>query len=393
MSDPTVTAPVSTKHYPSIYIALGRTFPLNAPDCDYVYGSEQSWAGQAQSVPLMVPFAGTWPTQQPLANLNGVNFTSGVSVFTQIYPINSSGIGPASSSTPPDISKVTGDAATGIVTWDYHYVATDVPPTPNSLIYETIPDSLSQGGTALVLSAFYCQIQVPTVGDPGIAQLTVCSTDWPEGHSPTCYLIPPLSFWWHCLAVGSQVTLADGSRRPIEEVDNRCRVRTGYHREGSLGVEATTRGLHHRVRPGDPVSGIYRLTSAGGRVLVLTGGHPVVTRDGLVRASDLQVGMSLLSEDGPDEVMSLEPAEADVQFANLKLIDADDRARGLASTVGTFFANGLLVGDHAAMEQVHYNNTHSLDYMKARLPEHYHVDYASTLAAIARDNRTYGTRY
>ena len=390
MSDPTVTAPVSTKGYPSIYIALGRPAGPGNVDCDYVYGNEAGWTGGPQSPPLMVPFAGTWPTQQPLTNLNGNAFTSGVSVFTQIYPITGSGF--ASSSTPPDITKVTGDAATGIVTWSYPYVATDIPPTPNALIYQTIPDSLSEPGWTMVLSAFYCQIQVPTVGDPGFAQLIVCSTDWPEPTGPTCYQIPPLSFWWHCLAVGSMVTLADGSRRPIEEVDNRCRVRTGYQ-EGSLGVAATTRGLHHRVRRGDPVSGIYRLTSAGGRVLVLTGGHPVVTRDGLVRASDLQAGMSLLSEDGPDEVMSLEPAEADVQFANLKLIDADDRARGLASTVGTFFANGLLVGDHAAMEQVHYNNTHSLDYMKARLPEHYHVDYASTLAAIARDNRTYGTRY
>ncbi|MEO3755277.1 Hint domain-containing protein [Streptomyces sp. B6B3] len=192
--------------------------------------------------------------------------------------------------------------------------------------------------------------------------------------------IPDLEFWWHCLAEGTRVTLADGGTVPVEHVDNTMRVRT--RDGGSIGVEATTRGLH--------AGEVLRLSTEDHHSVVLTAGHPVVTPDGLRRAVDLAVGDHVLTQDGVTQVTERVPVPSTAVFANLKLINDDDRARGLAGSVGTFIANGIAVGDFLSMTALHKQNARSLGYMLPRLPEKYHTDYASMLADIARDNVHYG---
>ncbi len=381
MIDATVTDPITTKGHPAVQIGLGRPNP--SLDLDYRYSQDTNDYPQ-----LVVPFTGTVNTQQPLANVgpNG-QFTAGLAVSTQLYSI----VGSSYVAHNPGQSlntQVTGNTATNVVTWQYPYDPADLPNAYTSLMYGSSPNSNNNN-----LTAFFFAFEIP-VNNPvaPLFQFNVCSTDWPEQPSVNCVQILPLSFWWHCLAEGTKVTLADGSTLEIEHVDNAKRVRTGAA-GGTLGVEATTRGLHHVRDPADPVNGVYRLTTAGGRSLVLTGGHPVSTPDGLVRASDLSEGDPVLTEDGVEQVASLRPEESTGVFANLKLVDHSDRARGLAGTVGTFIANGVVVGDFDSMAQLHYNTTHSLDYMVARIPQRYHTDYASTLADIARDNVRYGAKY
>lgn len=389
MSEPdaTITAPVTQNpNNTEIYIGMnrattsGNTGTDGFHDCDYNYSNE-NWVSGLPVPPLWIPFAGTFNPHTVLAT--GGQFTSGLTLTTQIFDVagKQHWVG-----NPPDPTKVTGDS-NNIVHWDYTYNSAQGPANVTSLVYPSLPNR----GPVTVAVAFFFHFNIPLQGDNSV-DFWVCSTDWPDTPTPNCKQIPGLRFWWHCLAEGTLVTLADGSTRAIEHVDNKCRVRTG-HGSGSLGVEATTRGVHHKVEPNHPVSGIYRLTTEDGHSLVLTGGHPVATEDGLVRASDLEPGSTIHTQDGVSRVAGLEAIDSEAIFCNLKLIDAADRAKGLGSTVGTFFANGILVGDHRSMEQVHYDNTHSLDYMKARLPERYHADYASTLAAIARDNLKYGARY
>lgn len=380
----------------AVKIGLGR--PGKTWDCDYAYANETPWQpGQPFSPPLMVPFTGTWNAQQALdVNAQGV-FNRPPQFDSKIFAITGHVYSPMTG--VPDPTKVTGDETSNIVTWRWVFNGNDTPASTTSLVYSPLAESLSEGGPPTVnngfipvLSAFYFQFVIPVFGDPDTVTMTVCSHDWPDEPSLNCTPIENLEFWWHCLASGTMVTLDDGTTCAIEAVENNCRVRSGLG-QGSLGVEATSRGVRHRVNPEDPATAIYRLHSVQGRTLVLTAGHPVVTEDGLIRASDLRPGMVLHAVDGSDEVATIEVIGSDALFCNLKLIDASDRKNGLGSTVGTFFANGLLVGDHASMDQLHYNNTHSLDYMKARLPERYHQDYASTLAAIARDNARYGGKY
>ena len=154
-------------------------------------------------------------------------------------------------------------------------------------------------------------------------------------------------FWWHCVAAGTQVTLADGSTVPIERVDNCMRVRTG-HREGTLGVEATSLGYHDD--DGGVLSGVFELVTARGKTLTLTAFHPVATPLGPVAAKDLSRGAEVLAEDGVDAVSSCERISHEGLFFNLKLVNARDRALGAGLLYSTYVANGIIVGDHLAME-------------------------------------------
>ena len=371
MIDANVTAPVTTKGHAAVQIALGRPNP--GVDADYTYS--QSTNDQPQ---LVVPFTGTVNVTQPLANLDGNGqFTSGLVLETKLYSVSGASYSEHLSSQTLN-TQVTGNASTNVVTWSYPYDPNDQPGNYTSLMYNPLAASRD------TLTAFFFSFQIP-VDNPvnPTFNFNVCSKDWPEQPSVNCVQILDLQFWWHCLAEGTEVTLADGSTKRIEDVDNTMRVRT--RDGGSLGVEATTRGSHRGE--------VVRLSTENDRTLVLTAGHPVATPDGLRRAADLAIGDQVLTADGVTTVVGLDPAESSGVFVNLKLIDEHDRARGLAGTVGTFLANGIVVGDYQSMTALHERNVHSLEYMLARLPERYHTDYASTLATIARDNARYGGNF
>jgi len=374
----TIDAPViSVPNGTEIKIALAR--PSRPADVDYYYNQPNN-----ETPPLLVPFAGTVNVQQPLANVgsNG-QFTAGLSLSTSLWSKAGNSYSQHDSS-QSITSQVTANAATNVVTWIYPYDTNNPGP---SLKYA--PLAASRDTTTAFFFAFTIPVTDPI--NPSVL-FNVCSYSWPEMPSVNCQQIPNLQFWWHCLAAGTKVTLADGSSRAIEDVDSTTRVRTG-NGAGTLGVEATTRGQHQAGGPGNPAAGVYRLATKKGRTLVLTGGHPVATEGGLVRACDLAAGAVVRTDDGTDEVAECKPAASDGMFCNLKLVDETDRARGLAGAVGTFIANGIVVGDFLSMEQLHYNTTHSLDYMRPRIPERYHTDYASTLMAIVRDNASYGVNY
>ncbi|MEO9240555.1 MAG: Hint domain-containing protein, partial [Jatrophihabitantaceae bacterium] len=380
MIDATVTAPVTTKGHSAVQIGLGRL--TGGVDLDYFFVQDTN-----NQPALVVPFTGSVNTQQPLANVdsNG-QFTSGLTLDTKLYSLK--GVSYIQHNSSQSINtQVTGNTSTNVVSWNYPYDPNDPPNAYTSLMYGALAAANDS------LTAFYFAFGIPVANPVApVFQFNVCSYDWPDQPSVYCKQILDLQFWWHCLAEGTLVTLADGSTLEIEKVDNTKRVRTGSG-TGSLAVEATTRGLHHTVAPDHPVTGVYRLSTAGGHQLILTGGHPVATPAGLIRASDLEVGDEVLTADGVDEVAELALDDFDRVFANLKLIDHGDRARGLTTAVGTFVANGIVVGDFESLTQLHYNNTHTLEYMTARIPERYHTDYESTLAAIASDNVRYGGHF
>jgi hypothetical protein len=376
--DATVTAPVSSTGTAAVVdIGLGR--PFQAPDLDYYY--TQDTGPNSQPVQLVVPFTGSVNVHQPLANVGSDGqFTSGLTVSTQLYSTHGQSYIQHDSSQSLN-SQITGDTTTNVVSWNYAYDPDGTPGSYTSLMYATDPTVDNTLPDPQNLTAFYFSFSIPVENNPvsPYFQFNVCSIDWPEQPSENCYQIQPLAFWWHCLAEGTEVTLADGSVRPIEQVDNTMRVRTGDG--GSLGVEATTRSLHK--------GSVVRLSTDAGQLLV-TPAHPIGTPDGLRRAGDLAVGDVVRGAAGPVTVTGVESVESDVLFANLKLVDATDRAAGLAGSVGTFIANGIVVGDHISMTALHQQCVHSLDYMLPRLPERYHVDYASTLRQIAADNVRYG---
>lgn len=382
----------------SIQIAMARSG--NAPaDCDYIYTADN-----LMSPNLLVPFVGSYAQGNVLVGYDPVTGlftpTGGMSMTAMIYAAvspqgatnksianlltPSAGLYSQVSVVPPTGGPVPVNPTTFY--WNWPFVAGATQASNPALQFQPDQDAGSPDSAPLqwVNSAFYFQFTVPT-NDPGTPPftLTVCSDDTPHEASAQCQKIRDLQYWWHCLAAGSLVTLADGSKVPIEKVDNTMRVRTGYG-DASLGVEATTAGRHVSTSHTDPRHAAWKIITERGRTLVATAAHPIVTPTGLVIAMDLRPGAAVLSVDGPDRVKSCTRQAVDGNFYNLKVGTETDRRNGIHTEIGTFVASDLLVGDAPALLKRHQATTHNLDYMKGRLPAALHKDYESALVDVAR---------
>jgi hypothetical protein len=223
-------------------------------------------------------------------------------------------------------------------------------------------------------TAFFFQCTVPLVGIPSTLTFTVCSVDTPEEPSLNCTVIGDLEYVWHCLGEDTRVTLADGSELAIAELENSHSVRTGAGEE-SAAVEATYRAIHSDNAGREPAR---RLLTEGGRSLLLSTYHPVITPSGPVAAVDLSPGDVVLAAGGEDRVKSCAAEAYEGVVYNLQLV------RG-AGGFGSFLANGIVVGDQVAQSDHVHALRHNAEYVLARLPESHHQDYLSALAdATAR---------
>ena len=377
---PNITAPViSVSGHTVIKIGLGRL--TSGVDLDYFYSQDTN-----NNPDMMVPFTGNIVVPFPLNYVGGDgHFTSGLGLTTRLYSVSGNHFSDFIGGNPL-ASGVTGNTANNMVTWTFPFDNTN-PTTSRSLVYQ--PLATANDST----SAFYFSFAIPVdnIANP-IFTFNVCSYDWPDQPSVYCTQIPNLQYWWHCLAEGTLVTRADGSKVKIEDVTNEDRVNTGLN-DGNLGVEATTRGMHRTQDHESHVHGIFKLTTKQGRELIATAKHPISTPSGLVVMSALNPGDDVNCDDGLDQVYQCEPIKFEGMFANLKLVNGEDKANGLSETVGTFIANGIVVGDHISLMQVSHANIHSLEYIKPRIPAKYHQDYESSLKTIAMARTQLGARY
>ena len=146
--------------------------------------------------------------------------------------------------------------------------------------------------------------------------------------------------YYSCLVAGTLIDMADGSRRPIEEIVVGDRVRDGN-------------GIARRVEStfvGDEKE-VMRI-AAGPVTLGVSAGHPVMTTEGVRLAKFVQAGDKVrIRTGGQDSVVTvtiaaLEPYAGKVY--NLRL-EKDLTKAGLTDDGdATFFGNGVLVGDNEA---------------------------------------------
>ena len=195
---PNTSNPNSTGNT-EIVIGMARA-STGGGDCDYAYTSIASWQpGQTTSPPLMVPFTGSWQIELPLNVDSSGHWGAGLALNSQIYAIT----GNRYSTMPnaPDASKVTGNQSTNTFSWSYPFNAADAPASTTALVYNALPESLSEGGDPnvnsgyiQVRSAFFFQFQIPIVGDPPTSTpFAICSDDWPgEEPSVNCFKIKNL---------------------------------------------------------------------------------------------------------------------------------------------------------------------------------------------------------
>jgi|GEM_PF-4974035 len=144
--------------------------------------------------------------------------------------------------------------------------------------------------------------------------------------------IDPLSFVWGCLGADSLVRMEDGSEKRIDALTVGEKVQIDECGQVLTIVDLVT---------GREEKPCLRITTANGRSLLVTDGHPVCRPDGFCLAKELTAGDLILTESGIETVCSIKEEKYDGIVYNLKLGDiGGQRLAGSAH-----YANGILVGD------------------------------------------------
>ena len=205
---------------------------------------------------------------------------------------------------------------------------------------------------------------------------TVAISSAPDTISgPFTVKLPRTAVYFSCVAEGTEITLADGLRKKVEDVNALDRLLA--HRDGTvLSVKSTLIGVEDIP--------MVRLVTGGGHDLLLTEGHPVVTASGVRLARYLEVGDLVETLDGPSPLISVTREMFGGNVHNFN-VGTEHEKMAIGKNDTTFFANGILVGDNEM--QFHFGR---LDQMPAstsfdidRLPKEWHQDYLNELARRA----------
>ncbi|WKL57381.1 hypothetical protein Q1W73_17210 [Asticcacaulis sp. ZE23SCel15] len=364
--DPSVIHPVRRSNIPPdpsvITIGLGRNYTDQGPGSAMDY----AWSQPVQNNPKgMVPFVGSARFDRPIQPLRpkqnfvvnmAVMNTVGGGGYIEILPDNMDAVFAGFSIDPEDPT---------LLTWNFRPGQTPIDPG-NPVVFENVKWPPDMKAIFFFKALVFLQGNIPAI-------VTVRSNDGqpenpPDGHLP----ILPISFIWHCLGVGSQVLMADGTQKAIEEIVAGDLVASGPNFE-KVEVAWTNRGFYNGK--------VLQITVADGRSVLATENHVFVTEEGSCLASDLSRGSSLIcapNREGDDlEILKIIciaeiDGHQDVMCNIATRTDVDAKGQ-----MGSFFANGFLVGDEVATAVVTEMNRRNIEYVKSKVPLIYHTDVNS----------------
>lgn len=185
-----------------------------------------------------------------------------------------------------------------------------------------IPDSIQTGSRGYDISI---AIDFTTSdGKPGTARISSKprAGDDKESHYAT---VSPIRLYWGCIDAESLVLMADGSERPIKDIQYGDQVRGGNGE--TARVVNVLRGTEREL---------MRIDLASGRTLLLTPDHPVITERGVQRADALGAADTLrvdYAAGDPPKILYHYAVQGEFDVYGLDLEDAD-----------TFIAEGIVVG-------------------------------------------------
>jgi hypothetical protein len=359
-----------------IEIAVARTTGHPPPaGMDYIY-YEASNEPDPYAFPI-VPFVGNVALSGSI-NIAGLTIAN---LSTSLFFNNSAGVSQevgraVQYTTDADmIAACSVGSAPNILQWSFPYDGNTGKgfQTTKSIVY-----NMNNMIREIDSYFYFAFTNIPFTDGSVSAPFYVCSYGSPEEGSVNCKQIPNLYFWWHCVAKGTMITLADGTLKPIEEVNETFRVKTPGG--SSLAVWATVVGRHQS----DPAKGendIYSLTTENGKTLTATEEHMLFLSSGTYRRiRDIVVGDTLETEDGPSKVKSNQSVAGDEMFYNLALGNAEEKkGADFPHGMAGFYANGILSGDQEAMRKNIRAIYSDLDYMLPRIQESLHQDYTSAV--------------
>lgn len=366
ISDPTVTEPKrengNTNPYAkdAIIIGLGRP-PGYLSGCDYIYYET------IQDHPVgRVPLVGSVSFTQQIRPLQpGTNFTVDIVVVRTDK-------GGQASINPTDMENVyqnfyidPSDPTGKKLSWNLPMEANVTnPPTPppvyNPVVFNNIPWSSDMKA--------YLTVNIwVTLQDGTPVNVIIQSVDGHDGDplDGIAYIMP-IEFIWHCLGDDTKVTLPDGSLKPITDFVANDKIKTGT---GIGTVSVTHMGPH----PGN----VLKIETDKGHSLVTSTHHIIMTPKGGKYAHLLSVGDKVITLEGSAKVSKVKelPSESR-KLWNLSLGHASHRDDPTPE-VGTFFANGILVGDARAERAMRHACGRDIKWVKAHVDKRFHKDVES----------------
>jgi len=157
-----------------------------------------------------------------------------------------------------------------------------------------------------------------------------------------------------CLAAGTQIQMADGHARKVEDVLQGQNVSapvvarelaafspSAFHTVFNLKKLEAARVMETTILPLNGKA-MLELQVASGQVLQATENHPIITESGVRTMGELKVGDRVYTTAGVSPVTQIKVVAYQGQVYNLAVKGASAPE---AKTFGVFYANGILVGD------------------------------------------------
>ncbi len=364
-ADPTITQPTQkTNHTASPYIIIGLGRGLqNSTDVDY-------WFQQPHlsAVNVVVPFVGSVTFNSNIVTPLNQNTNFQATMFV-VKPAAGGGqqiILPAGQNLLDFISVNPANAK---------QLMFNMPSGPNRgdggspATFGAAPWSAD----TIIYFHFTVAIKTATSGQDfvfaNVISADQADTDPVDG---TTY-IKPLQFTWHCLVEGTPIKMADGGTQPVEALTGGERVVVDAN-----GNTLTVRATMAQVKQ----CSVWRICTKDGGKVDVTGEHPMIGPNSIVRAQDVKPGDTLCTQNGVSEVESVKELDFQGGIFNVSLgIEGEDQHIGEYGT--TLIAGGILVGDmqiyHTHREKLRYDP----DHIRTHLPERYHRDFQSSLEDVA----------
>lgn len=221
---------------------------------------------------------------------------------------------------------------------------------------------------------FKCKIEVKTENsgdDFEKVYITSEDVDDPDEWDGRLY-IKPLKFTWHCLAQGTMITMADGSKKKIEDL------------QGGEAVLMDNNGRNMRVNAtfvGEHNGKVVVLETADKAELTLSDTHVVAVPDGLKLAHQLKTGDIVITRSGPQKLISAKQIKYNGFLFNLEL-GSFHQQRQMPKESFTMFANGFRVGDQTLQSYYFETYRKSDKLVKEALPREWHKDFESLVDDI-----------
>lgn len=185
--------------------------------------------------------------------------------------------------------------------------------------------------------SLYCQMNIVAEYNGVVFPIPipiVISADEKENGDPSYKHIKPIDIWWGCLAKDTRILMADGSEREIQNIRPGDRVMSENRQAGR--VTDVIKGQEEKM---------VRIVSMGGKVILATEDHPILTARGMVMARQLNAADILCMIDGQEEIRFVYPQEYKDTVYSLMLEEESN-----------LIANHFIVGDFKTQQTMYRPN-------------------------------------